>query len=198
MAIVIVTTRIQNQVKFLIGKESRFLRDIHEDVGKLEKFSLPGDYMSYYTLQCKRLSRKYGMRIQFDTPDIYPTHTRARFRYLEQDWRYGIVKGSFNSHTDSNSLDTALREFNEEVMPFEDRDLIEDLNTKIHYRDLYALHLKDPTDLCKTIAKRTNMYYGELFEMEILTWDELQPIWKNLNVVSKRSLEFIVSLEQLS
>jgi hypothetical protein len=198
MAIVIVTTRIQNQVKFLIGKESRFLRDIHEDVGKLEKFSLPGDYMSYYTLQCKRLSRKYGMRIQFDTPDIYPTHTRARFRYLEQDWRYGIVKGSFNSHTDSNSLDTALREFNEEVMPFEDRELIEDLNTKIHYRDLYALHLKDPTDLCKTIAKRTNMYYGELFEMEILTWDELQLIWKNLNVVSKRSLEFIVSLEQLS
>ena len=198
MAIVIVTARIQNEVKFLIGKESRFLRDIHEDVCKLEKFSLPGDYMSYYTLQCKRLSRKYGMRIQFDTPDIHPTHTRARFRYLEKDWRYGIVKGAFNIHKDTNSLDTALREFNEEVMPFEDRDAIEDLNTQIHSRDLYALEIKDPTDLCRMVAKRTNMYYGELFEMELLTWEELQLIWRNLNVVSKRSLEFIVSLEQSS
>lgn len=193
MAIVVVTTQINNERKFLIGKESRFLRDIHPDISKFEKFDLPGDYMSYYTTQCKKLSRRYGMRIQFDTPDVYPTHTRARFRYLEKDWRYGVVKGTYNSHKDSSSLDTAVREFNEEVMTFEDRDLFHDQNIKIHSRDLYTLHLEDSTSLCIMIARRTNMYYGELFEMELLTIDELHRIWKNLNVVSKRAIEFIAS-----
>jgi hypothetical protein len=197
MAIVVVSTRIHNEVKFLIGKESRFLRDIHSEVSKLETFQLPGDYMNYYTCMCKKLSRKYGMRIQFDTPDIYPTHTRARFRYLEKDWKYGVVKGTFNHHKDSTSLDTALREFNEEVMPFEDRDLIEDTNVQIHSRDLYTLHFEDSTNLCIMTARRTNMYYGELFEMELLTWDEIQTIWKNLNVVSKRSLEHIINIHTI-
>ena len=193
MAIVVVTAKIQNDVKFLIAKESRFLRDIHEEVREFERFELPGDYMEYYTTQCKRLSRRYGMRIQFDTPDVYPTYTRSRFRYLEKDWRYGIVKGTFNQYKDSDSLDTALREFNEEVMPFDDRDAIHDTNMKIHSRDLYTLHFEDATELCKLIARRTAMYYGELFEIELLTIEELQRIWRNLNVVSKRSIEFIAS-----
>ena len=197
MAIVIVSTQIQNQTKFLIGKESRFLRDTYPDVKHMERFVLPGDYMSYYTTQCKKLSRKYGMRIQFDTPDVYSTFTRARFRYLEKDWRYGIVKGTFNQQKDTNTIDTAFREFNEEVMPFDDKYLFCNLNIQVHSRDLFELELTDPTDLCKMIAKRTNMYYGELFEMELLTLDEIQRIWKNLNVVSKRSLEFIGSSEQL-
>jgi hypothetical protein len=193
MAIVVVTAKIQNEVKFLVAKESRFLRDIHDEVREFERFELPGNYMEYYTAQCKKLSRRYGMRIQFDTPDVYPTYTRSRFRYLEKDWRYGVVKGTFNQYKDKDSLDTALREFNEEVMTFEDKDAIRDTNMKIHSRDLYTLHFEDPTELCKMIAKRTNMYYGELFEIELLTFDELQRIWKNLNVVSKRSIEFIVS-----
>jgi len=195
MAIVIVSTQIQNQTKFLIGKESRFLRDTYPDVKHMERFVLPGDYMSYYTTQCKKLSRKYGMRIQFDTPDVYSEFTRARFRYLEKDWRYGIVKGTFNQQKDTNTIDTAFREFNEEVMPFEDKYLFCNLKIQVYSRDLFELELTDPTDLCKMIAKRTNMYYGELFEMELLTWDEIQRIWKNLNVVSKRSLEFIASSE---
>lgn len=193
MAIVVVTAKIRNETKFLIGKESRFLRDLYPDVSKLEKYSLPGDYMAYYTSQCKKLSRKYGMRIQFDTPDIYSNYTRTRFRYLEKDWRYGVVKGAYNPHKDSNTLDTALREFNEEVMSFEDRDLFHHQNIKIHSRDLYTLHLEDSTQLCIMVARRTNMYYGELFEMELLTFDELHHIWKNLNVISKRAIEFIAS-----
>lgn len=180
-------------MKFLIGKESRFLRDLYPNVRDLERCKLPSDYMTYYTNQCKKLSRKYGMRIQFDTPDIYPTYTRARFRYLEKDWRYGVVKGTFSPQKDTTSLDTAFREFNEEVMPFEDIDKLVDMNVVIHSRDLYRLNFEDCTDLCKVIAKRTNMYYGELFEMELLTWDEIQKIWKNLNVVSKRALETIIA-----
>lgn len=197
MAIVIVSTTVGNVTKFLLGKESRFLRDIHPDVKKNEKFQLPGDYMNYYTQTCKKLSRLYGMRVQFDTPDIYPEYTRTRFRYLEYDWRYGIVKGSYESTIDKNTLDTAVREFSEEVMEFTDREAFEDMNVVVHKRDLYSLNFTDPTNLCKTIAYRTNTYYGELFEMELRTWDEIQEIWKNLNVVSKRALEIITSTIRL-
>lgn len=133
------------------------------------------------------------MRIQFDTPDVYSTYTRTRFRYLEQDWRYGVVKGAFDSRCDKTSLDTAVREFNEEVMPFDDRGAFQKQPTVVHERDLYTLHIDDPTDLCETIASRANAYYGELFEMELRTWDEMQIIWPNLNVVSKRSLEFVMA-----
>lgn len=190
MAIVIVTAKVVCDIKFLIGKESMFLRDIQPEVKKYETFMLPGDYMAHYTATCKKLSHRYGFRVQFDTPDIYPSHTRARFRYLAKDFRYGVVKGASKS-TDATSLDTAIREFNEEVMPFENRSAFRDMNMVIHMRDLYMLHFNEPTKLCVTVASRTNMYYGELFEMELRTWDELQYIWSNLNVVSKRALETI-------
>lgn len=196
MAIVVVSVKVSDTTKFLVAKESRFLRDMYPDISKLEKFQLPGDYISYYTKQCKRLSRRYGMRVQFDTPDIYPDYTRARFRYLEKDWKYGIVKGTFNTLHDATTLDTALREFNEEVMKFDDVSKIQDLNMKIHMRDVYALHFTDATDLYTAIARRTNMYYGELFDIQFMTWDEIQTIWRGLNLISKRALELIVSSEQ--
>ena len=82
-------------------------------------------------------------------------------------------------------------------MGFTDREAFEDMNVVVHKRDLYSLNFTDPTNLCKTIAYRTNTYYGELFEMELRTWDELQEIWKNLNVVSKRALEIITSTIRL-
>jgi len=196
MAVVVVSTQIGDVTKFLIGKESRFLRDLYPEVSKLEKFQLPGNYMAYYTKQCKRLSRRYGMRVQFDTPDIRVDIARTRFRYLEKDWKYGTVKGNFDTYKDTTSLDTAFREFNEEVMPFTDKSSIQELNAKIHLRDLYALHLANATDLCIAIARRTNMYYGELFEIQLMTWDEIQKIWKGLNLISKRAFEISVSSEQ--
>jgi hypothetical protein len=191
MAIVVVSTLIQNEVKYLIGKESRFLRDIHPEVRDMERYQLPGNYMKYYKRTCKKLSKAYGMRIQFDTPDIYETYTRTRFRYLNDDWRYGVVKGGFDKEKDVNSLDNIIREFTEEVMEFTNKEAFEDMNFSVYNRHIYRLHLSDPTDLCKAIAHRTNSYYGELFEMELLSWDELKVIWRNLNVVSKRAIEFI-------
>lgn len=196
MAIVVVSAKIGDSTKFLVAKESKFLRDLHPDISKLEKFQLPGDYFGYYTKQCKKLSRRYGMRVQFDTPDIYPDYTRARFRYLEKDWKYGIVKGTFSTIHDTSTLDTALREFNEEVMKFDDMSRIQDLNVKIHMRDVYALHFTEPTELYTAIARRTNLYYGELFDIQFMTWDDIQKIWRGFNLISKRALELIVSLEQ--
>ena len=189
MAVVVVSTTIQNQLKFLIGKESRFLRDIHPEVRDIERYPIPGDYMKYYTRMCKKLSKKYGMRIQFDTPDVYSNYTRTRYRYLADDWRYGIVKGGFKSEKDSNSLDNILREFNEEVMKFDDVNAFEDMKVNIYNRHLFRLNLEDPTNLCKAIAHRTNSYYGELFEMELRTIDEIKQIWRNLNVVSKSAFQ---------
>ena len=190
MAIVIVTAKVNHDIKFLIGKESMFLRDIQPDVKQYETFPLPGDYMAHYTATCKKLSHQYGMRVQFDTPHVYPDHTKSRFRYLANDFRYGIVKGAKES-VDESSLDTAIREFNEEVMPFDNRSAFRDMNIVIHMRDLYMLHFNEPTNLCVNIASRTNMYYGEMFEMELRNWDELQYIWSNLNVISKRALRTI-------
>ena len=189
MAIVVVSTSIQNQLKFLIGKESRFLRDIHPEVRNIERYQIPGDYMKYYTCMCRKLSKKYGMRIQFDTPDIYPNYTRTRYRYLASDWRYGAVKGGFKSEKDSSSLDNVMREFNEEVMKFDDANAFQNMNVRIYNRNLFRLHLEDPADLCKAIAHRTNSYYGELFEMELRTIDEIKEIWMNFNVVSKRAFQ---------
>ena len=191
MAIVVVSTLIRNEVKYLIGKESQFLRDIHPEVRDMERYPISGDYMKYYTRTCKKLSKKYGMRIQFDTPDIYPTYTRTRFRYLKDDWRYGVVKGGFENSKDMNALDNAVREFREEVMDFVEPDAFENMNMKLYGRELFRLHLPQSIDLCNAIAHRTNSYYGELFEMELLSWDELKVIWRNLNVVSKRALEVI-------
>lgn len=189
MAIVIVSAAVPNDVKYLVGKESRFLRDIYPEVRDMERYPYPGDYMAYYTRTCKKLSRKYGMRIQFDTPDIYPMYTRTRFRYLQDDWRYGIVKGGFENTKDRTPLDNAIREFREEVMDYPNEEAFEDMGIKLYGRHVFRLHLDDSTGLCKAIAHRTNTYYGELFEMELLTADELRKIWRNLNVVSKRALE---------
>jgi hypothetical protein len=196
MALVVVTTTIRNETKYLIGKESRFLRDAYPEVRDMERYIFPGNYVGYYTRVCKKLSRKYGMRIQFDTPDLHPNYTRTRYRYLRSDWRYGVVKGAFESSKDMNSLDNAIREFNEEVMDFDDRDAFEDMKVRLFDRDVFRLHLEDSTDLCKAIAHRTNSYYGELFEMELMSWEEIQNIWRNLNVVSKSALEFVYSSTQ--
>jgi hypothetical protein len=196
MAIVVVSIQTGDIPKFLVGKESRFLRDVYPELSKLEKFQLPGDYMAYYTKQCKRLSRRYGMRIQFDTPDVYADHTRARFRYLEKDWKYGVVKGTFSTVHDTTTFDTAVREFSEEVMKLNDVTGIRDLNTKIHLRDLYSLHFQDSTDLYTAIARRTNMYYGELFDIQFMSWEEIRALWRGFNLISKRALELIVSSEQ--
>ena len=187
MAIVVVSV----YDKFLIGKESRFLRDIYPDVRHQERFQLPGDYMKYYKNICKKLTQKYGMRIQFDTPDIYPNYTRTRFRYLRNDWKYGIVKGGFKPQKDTTTLDNAVREFNEEVMTFEDRNAFENLNMKVHGREVYKVSFQTETELCAAISQRKTMFYGELFDVELKSINEIKQVWRNINHVSKQVLTLI-------
>jgi hypothetical protein len=187
MAIVVVYT----PVGFLIGKESRFLRDLYPEVRHQERFQLPGDYMKHYKHMCKKLSQKYRMRIQFDTPDIYETHVRTRFRYLRNDWKYGIVKGGFDSQKDTSSLDNASREFNEEVMTFDDKNAFQYLNTKIQNRDVYKIHFQNETELYDAILQRKTMCYGELFDIQFLKSEEIKKIWRNVNHVSKQALQLI-------
>ena len=79
MAIVVVSV----YDKFLIGKESRFLRDIYPDVRHQERFQLPGDYMKYYKNMCKKLTQKYGMRIQFDIAESQMAELDAMRQDLE-------------------------------------------------------------------------------------------------------------------
>ena len=188
MAIVVVSVQAD---KYLIGKESRFLRDLYPEVAHQERFQLPGDYMKHYKTMCKKLSKKYGIRIQFDTPNIYEDYTRTRFRYLRSDWRYGVVKGGFQAEKDKTTLDNAIREFNEEVMNFEDKNQFEPLHTKVHNREVYKIQFQDPSELCAAISQRKTMYYGELFDVELRTIDSIKSIWRNVNHVSKQALQLI-------
>ena len=191
MAIVIVSAQLNNELLFLVGKESRFLRDLYPEVRHQERFQLPGDYMKHYKHMCKKLSQKYGMRIQYDTPDVYEDHIRTRFRYLRDDWRYGIVKGGFDASKDETPLDNAVREFSEEVMSFDDRNMFEPLHTKVHNREVYKIHFQDPTELCATISQRKTMLYGELFDVELKTIQSIKTIWRNVNHISKQALQLI-------
>ena len=131
------------------------------------------------------------MRIQFDTPDIYEDHTRTRFRYLRGDWKYGTVKGGFDSEKDKTPLDNIVREFNEEVMFFDSREAFQPMNITINRRHLYSIHLDDATELCAGISQRKTMYYGELFDVELRTTEQVRQIWTNLNHTSKKALAFI-------
>lgn len=186
MAIVVVSTRVGIDVKFVVAKESRFLRDLYPDVKDFEKYY--GNDPAYFGDMCRELSYRYGMRIQYDTPVQHDGYQRTRFRYLASDWKYGVIKGNA-SPIDTCPRDTALRELREELLGDVELD-IQDMGIVICRRRLFTLHLEDYSMLYSALSDRNNSYFGELFEPELKSWDELRDIWPHLNVVSKRALEY--------
>jgi 8-oxo-dGTP pyrophosphatase MutT (NUDIX family) len=216
----------------LLGKESQYCTDIwnmfiHPDTGR--PFTSKEEFKAYQTYRAPasasnapvaaraEFSRRahaltsrnveFEGGIRFDTikqnaadPSIWTTN----FRFLPENFRYGIVKGG--RETGETISQTIQREAREEIGIVLDPgmqigivpELIENYCMVFTYIDQVgpaqiANFRKYITD---TIARRTAEHYGELYDLAFVSVDMIfgEPsIFLRLNAKSKQALQFIFS-----
>ena len=208
MAAVVVYVVRENAPIFFIGKESVFLRDVvgREATASLESHTFPQkvslDVMKrHFTAIAQKQSELLGMRVQYDTPhpDTATLVARAHLRVLSKTKvRYGIVKGGMEPVDATNPRKTALREFNEECMNVPVRlDSFHQARTHkstsenpLKGRELYFLNITDMLPLIDT-AKRGRQadHYGELFDTELKSYEDLCAMRNRLNLASRYAID---------
>ncbi len=213
MATVVVYSKENGIYSFYIGKESSFLRDTNPEVIPLESHSFPPntsimDMRKHFRVIAHDLSQKYGFRVQFDTPkQNSETHLgKVRFRMEPKTAKYGIVKGGMEPQDAGNTLNTAIREFREECMNvdipkamFVKAPVYKTTTVPLRDRDIYFLDVtrfKDKLLLMMDAWKHT--YYGELYETQFKTQEEVCKLWKKLNTSSKVALETFFQYTKLA
>lgn len=199
MSAVVVCVCLDGQYKYLIGKESIFLRDTmsRETLAPYEYTKLPRHLDStaihgYFSEIARHVGILYNMRIQYDTPYYNPDtgDAHVRLRILSTlGYKYGVMKGG-KELVDNNDLQkTAIREFREEVadIDIESKRFILKESAERNIYELILTH-KEYTSVLEEIIKRYYTYYGELFEVQFLTKEEIYAKWSMLNSISKKAL----------
>ena len=213
MATVVVYSKENGVYSFFIGQESIFLRDSIPDVIPLESHAFPPntsviDMRKHFRVVAHTLSQKHGFRVQFDTPKQNPeTHVgKVRFRMEPKSPKFGIVKGGMEAQDGGLSINTALREFREECMNiqlptslFVKAQPYKSKTAPIQPRDVYFLEVTQFKDkLLMTMEAWKQTYYGELFDTQFKTQEEVCTLWKKLNITSKIALEAFFYQNKLS
>jgi hypothetical protein len=204
MATVVVYSKEKDVYSFFMGKESSFLRDILPDVVPLESYKFPPntsvtDMRKHFRVIARDLTKQLSVRVQFDTPkQNSETHLgKVRFRVEPKTAKFGIVKGGMEPQDGGSSLNTAVREFREECMnvvispslfvkakPFKSKA------NPIQDRDVYYLDVtRFKSTMLLNMEAWRQTYYGELFDTQFKTKDDVMKIWNKLNITSKIALE---------
>lgn len=200
MAVVIAYVKDKEGFRFLVGKESIYLRDVmgRELISEHETHAFPpntrvGDVHEYFSNKAVKLSKHFNVHIQYDTPKYDSTTGigKVRFRVLADKSMYGVIKGGMEPVDKGDPLKTAVREFKEEflMIPIYSESMIDmgirtPENRKIYYINLTPLaHL-----IPKAIAMRKTFHYGELFESDLLTYSQICMNWRRFNNTSKIAL----------
>jgi hypothetical protein len=200
-AAVVYSKNSEGTYSFFIGKESSFLRDTESSVKDLEYHAFKkGESMKYkkkhFSQIAKDLTLKLEKQVQFDTPRQSKKNsafTEVRFRVVPDEPKYGIVKGG-EEDADISSVHIAQREFNEECA---------DVSPKLsEFKKMgpsrpYAMYSLDATDYARTIEQsivsRFAQQYGELFDSQFMSYQEVCSLWTNLNRISKDALKTFFS-----
>jgi hypothetical protein len=180
MAAVVVYAIRDGSPIFFIGKESRFLRDlIGRESTECHTFNekvTTETMRTHFTNAAKTQSDKVGFRVQYDTPqqDLSTLVAKTHFRYLpEKGVKYGIVKGGMETVDNGSTINTAVREFNEECMNLavnktefqRSKTHISSFDTPLKGRDLYFLDITCELATFETSQlSRLADHYGELFD----------------------------------
>lgn len=199
MSAIVVYVCMDGQYKYLIGKESSFLRDTmtRETLSPYEYAKLPchldiSAIHSYFSEIARQVGILYNMRIQYDTPRYNPEtgDAKVHLRVLSTvGYKYGVTKGGKETVDENDLQKTAIREFKEEVADLSiapERFILKESGQ----RNIYELELTqyEYTRILEEIIKRYYSFYGELFEVQFLTKEEIQSKWSMLNSISKRAL----------
>lgn len=199
MSAVVVSVCLNGQYKYLIGKESNFLRDTasREALAPFETAFLPASLNPaavhvYFGEIARQLGIIYNTRVQYDTPKYNAEIGSAtvRLRVLsETGYKYGITKGGIEPIDKSDLLNTAMREFKEEVadIPIHpERFVLKDTGI----RNIYELEITtdEYIQILEEINNRHSTMYGELFDIKFLTKEEIYMKWHMLNYISRHAL----------
>lgn len=200
MAVVIAYVKDKEGFRFLVGKESIYLRDVmgRALIAPHESNTFPintsiGDVHEYFSNKAIELSKQFNIHVQYDTPnyDASSGLAKVRFRVLGDKSMYGVIKGGMELVDKGDPIKTAIREFKEEflMIPIYNES-IKDLEVKTQdNRKIYYINLTPLSHLIpKAIAMRKTFHYGELFESDLLTYSQICMNWRRFNNTSKIAL----------
>jgi len=213
MAAVVVYAIRDGSPIFFIGKESRFLRDlIGRESTECHTFNERVNVeamRTHFTDAAKTQSDKVGFRVQYDTPqqDLSTLVAKTHFRYLpEKGVKYGIVKGGMETVDNGSTINTAVREFNEECMNLavnktefqRSKTHISSFDTPLKGRDLYFLDITCELATFETSQlSRLADHYGELFDSVMMSLEDLRKIRSKLNFPSGYAIDVFLREKSL-
>lgn len=211
MAAVVVYATRDGKPIFFLGKESHFLSDLvgREQVRPLEQhvFDKPVSFETmkrHFSEIAKSQSETLGFRVQYDTPrqDLETRIARTHLRFLPKTGnKYGIVKGGMEEVDKCDTLNTALREFQEECMnlPIQPsafkkaKSHFPEKETPLKGRDLYFLNITPILHLFESAKLGRQMdHYGELFDSDMKTYDEVYKVRNKLNFPSRYAIDVFI------
>lgn len=207
MAIVIAYARVGKDLKFLLGKESVYLRDsIGKDIIKpYEEYTFPAnatlDHLhEHFSTKAIQMTNEFKEFVQYDNPKKYPDGiARVKFRVLPDKFKYGVIKGGMEEFDEGNAKLTAAREFSEEffAIPVYPENL-KDSGKDVDGRRVFFLNL---TPLVNTIpnviASRKRRHHGELFDTDLFTHEQICYIWTRMNNTSRLALNVFFASAKL-
>jgi hypothetical protein len=199
MSAVVVCVCLNGEYKYLIGKESIFLRDelSRDSIFPFEHATLPANLdkdavHGYFSEIARQLGVIHNRRVQYDTPKYDPETGEAsvRLRVLNiAEYKYGITKGGIEAIDNCDLKNTAIREFKEEVADIDiapERFVLKDIGQ----RNIYELELttSEYIQILEETINRHDTLYGELFGIRFLKKDEVYMKWNSLNFISRHAL----------
>jgi hypothetical protein len=219
-AVIIWDKNDKGEIGVLIGKESIYLTDIilegdviedlqryylHEHASTEEQEPILTNVKKHFMKVAFNLSAKYNMEIRYDVPELVggddgigeigvTPYYHVNFRCLPmfENIRKGVIKGG-RELSDTNEMETALREIREELGLDIKPKYIHSLGEGRHY-DLFSLPLHEIGDrrvvnaIMDRISQRKKGHSGEVFDLKFVNFTHV-PDLSQYNVTSKEIIQ---------
>lgn len=177
-----------NETFVLIGKETKYLSDYLTDLSLNvinDKINLD-QAKHIFSERAKQLSITDVLNdnilrnVTYDTPVFENNCWNTNMRIIPiEDFNYGIPKGG-KKDNDNNPIETALREFKEEIANIElDKELLKFITIERGYHFYsYEIDKENVIKIKKKLKKYLIKHFGELQDIQFM---ELKKIKNNLN-----------------
>jgi hypothetical protein len=216
-AVIIWDKNDNGEIGVLVGKESVYLTDIilegdviedlqryylHEHASTEEQEPILTTVKKHFMKVAFNLSAKYNMEIRYDVPELVDGdggigvtpyyHVNFRCLPMFENIRKGVIKGG-RELSDTNEMETALREIREELGLDIKPKYIHSLGEGRHY-DLFSLPLHEIGDrrvvsaIIDRISQRKKGHSGEVFDLKFVNFTHV-PDLSQYNVTSREIIQ---------